>query len=332
MIKDNLESNNKQQNKPLLSIITINWNVSDKLKKCIDSVIHTIKDINYEMFIIDNNSEDEDFNKIINKYSKYKQLKFSKNEINEGPMVVNKFKDKIKGNYLLLLGPDAILTKDAVNNLVKYMDNNKDAGAASALLLNPDKSLQMYYFKFFDILMVFYIDTLVGLFLDRFLFKNKKHQYYLGKNLDVNNIVELDQPPAACLIVRYSLLDKDKYIIDPDFSFFYNDVDLCRRIWDKGYKIFLIPNVKVIHDSYSSFKKADQYWARQNYMESQIKYFRKHQPEYVGMLKTMIFFNYILEALVKPVLKNIRGNNKGIPSFAKRIRNNIRICKGVLKA
>ncbi len=288
MIKEN---NGKKLD---VTIVTINWNVTNKLQKCIDSVLDTCKDIRYEMFIIDNNSQDMDFNEIIRKYSKYKQLKFIKNDKNEGALVLNKIQNQISGRYLLILGPDTILKKNTVRELIKFMDSKADAGAATGKLLNPDGSPQLYYYRFWDISMVFYVDNIVGQMIDRFLFSHKKLRYYFGYDLDVSSTIEIEQPPGACLILRPELVLEDEYIIDPNFPFYYNDVDLCKRIWKKGYKIYLVPSAEVIHDHGSSFKKADPIWKKKEYVKSQIRYFKKHHKSKVWLLKTMIIINYLI--------------------------------------
>ena len=284
-------NSNSNEKKLDVTIVTINWNVTDKLQKCIDSVINTCNDIKYKMFIIDNNSQDINFNDIIKKYLKYKQLKFIKNNVNEGALALNKIRDKIQGRYLLILGPDAILKRNTVKELIKFMDSKIDAGAASGKLLNPDGSPQLYYFKFWNLSMVFYINTIFGRIIDQIFFSNKKRRYYLGQDLNTDSVIEIDQPPGACLIVRPELVIKDGYIIDPEFSFYYNDVDLCKRIWNKGYKIYLVPSAEVIHNQSSSFKKADPVWKIKEYTRSQIKYFRKYYKNKVWLLKAIIILN-----------------------------------------
>lgn len=285
----------EQSNKELdVTIVTINWNVTDKLQRCINSVLDSCEDIHYEMFVIDNDSHDADFSEVIHKYSKHKQLIFIKNDSNEGGLAMNKIQDRIKGRYLLILGPDTILKKDTVNELIKFMDYRVDVGAASGKLLNLDGTPDLYCTMFWSIPMVFYIHTIIGRIIDRSLFSYKKSRYYFGQDLDVNSLIEIDQPSGACMILRPELVLDDGYIIDSQFPFYYNDVDICKRIWQKGYKIYLVPTAEVFHAHKSSFKIADPAWKDKEHIKSLIKYFKKYHQNEVWLLKTIIFSNCVL--------------------------------------
>ena len=316
------------------TIVTINWNVTDKLQRCIDSVIDSCESLRYEMFIIDNNSQDMDFNEVIHRYSKYRQLIFIKNKKNEGGLANNKIQDRIRGRYLLFLGPDTILKENTVRELIKFMDSRANAGAASGKLLNPDGSPQLYYYKFWNISMVFYVQTIIGSILDRFLFSRKKRKYYFNQDLNTNCLIEIDQPAGACFIIKPELILRDGYITDPDFPFYYGDVDLCKRIWNRGYKIYLVPTAEVIHDRrQSSFKKADPLWKRNESVKSQIKYFGKYHPEKVQLLKAIILFDSLsrmARALLK-IIRKMRAQKNTRYLFDKKVMAEIRIIWRVLK-
>ena len=293
-----------------LTIVIINWNLDEQLRKCIDSILEATKDINCKVFIFDNNSTEVNFDEIINNYSKYRMFEFIKNKENIGALTINAIKDRLEGRYLLIVGPDAILKKESIRNLVEFMDSKKDAGAASAKLLNPDGSPQFYYYKFWNIPMVFYCSTILGGLIDRLLLSNRNCNYYTGRNLDVSSLIEIDQPPGSCFIMRTELLKKDDFIIDPEFPFYYNDVDLCRRIWNKGYKIYLVPNAEVIHDHHSSFRKAKYVWKRVEFVKSQVKYFRKHHPSKVWILKMIHIVDAISRIPYYLLVKILRRKKK----------------------
>lgn len=298
-------------------IITLNWNVSDKLQNCIDSLLSNIENVSYEMLVIDNNSQDMKFNEVADKYSAEKQISFIHHRINEGGASINQYRNRIRGKYLLLLAPDTVLLGNTVYDLKKFMDNNPDAGAATAKLLNPDGSEQKYYFKFWDIKMAFFVQTIMGILLDRFAFRGIKKRHYFGEDIDLSKQTELESPAGVCFIIRYDLLKDDDDLIDPDFPFFYGDADLCRRIWGKGYKVYLEPNAAVIHDQRSSFKKADNEWKREKNLCSQIKYFKKHHPEDVWKLKAIIVSDLFIRILFLPIIEitrtGVRNDGKTPP-------------------
>jgi len=319
----------KAQSKNIdVSIVIVNWKTTDKLKECIDSVVDAAKGVRYEAFIIDNASDSKGFDELIHKYSGNRDLKFFKNDKNEGGVVINKIAAKMKGRYLLFLGPDTIMLDSALQKMIKFMDSMSEAGAASAKLLNSDRSPQMYYYKLWDISMVFYIDTILGKVIDKIFFRNRKHKFYLGTNLDVNNVIKIDQPPGVCLIVRPELLLRDGYIIDPLFPFYYNDVDCCKRVWDSGYKIYLLPSAEVIHDHGASFKKANMLWKRREHIKSQIKYFKKYYPKDIKLLKLIRILDFFPRVLAYIIVEKLIKNKLNSPvSVRDIVRNELTIIK-----
>jgi len=306
-----------------VSIVIINWKTTDKLKKCIDSIVDTATGVQYEAFIIDNASDSEGFDELMRKYLGNGDLIFFKNDKNEGGVAVNRIATRMKGRYLLMLGPDTIMLDLALQKMIAFMDSMSQAGAASAKLLNPDRSPQMYYYKLWDISMVFYVDTILGRVIDRIFFLNGKRKFYLGMNLDVNSVIEIDQPPAACLIVRPELLLRDGYIIDPLFPFYYNDVDCCKRVWNSGHKIYLLPSVNVIHDQRASFKKADELWKRREYIKGQMRYFRKYYPNDIKWLKLTRILDFFPQVLVYVVRRKVNDS----VSIRDRVRNELAVLK-----
>src|SRR5450756_1759388 len=80
-----------------VSIVIINWKTTDKLKKCIDSLVDTAKGVPYEAFIIDNSPDSRDFDELMRKYPGNGDLIFLKNGKNEGGVAANRIATRMKG-------------------------------------------------------------------------------------------------------------------------------------------------------------------------------------------------------------------------------------------
>jgi len=290
-----------------ITITTINWNISFKLQECIDSFLNTYKDLDYEWFIFDNNSQDMDFYNIIHKYSEYKRIEFIKNDKNEGLAVLNKIINKAKGRYWVFLDPDTLQKGKPIKKLIEFMDYRTDTGMATAKQLNPNGTPLLYYNRNFNIAKIFFRQTIVGRFIDHFLLSDKMAKYHSYADLNINRIVQIDQTTFSCTIIRMDILKEDGYVIDPDLSFWYNDVDLCKRVRDKGYKIYIVPTAEIIHDHGSSYKKSKPLWQKMIRIKSQIKYFRKHHKHKLWILKLLIN-SEVLMMMIKNKIK--RNNNK----------------------
>lgn len=284
-----------------VSIVVINWNVSDLLRRCIDAVLATAGDVSWEMFVIDNDSRDMDFDLVAAAYAGCPHLCFLRNPANEGGVAVNRVHRRARGRYLLLLGPDAVLMPGSLRALVDFMDRGQ-AGAATAKLLNPDGSPQMYYYRLWSLPMVFWVDTLLGAAIDRLLLGRRRRRHYLGLDVPVDRVTRLEQPPGACLILRREALEEDEWVIDPAFPFYFNDVDLCLRLQARGWGIYLVPEARVVHDHCSSFRKADPCWARREYLASQLRFFQKWYPERVSALRALLAVDLVMTLVLWPVL------------------------------
>ena len=77
-----------------------------------------------------------------------------------------------------------------------------------------------------------------------FFLKNNKYYHLTNKNMD--EIHEVDSIVGAFMLLRKSILEKTGYF-DEDFFLYGEDIDLCFRIKEEGYKVMYVPNVKIIH-------------------------------------------------------------------------------------
>jgi len=271
---------------PDVSIIVINWNTDKLLEQCLTSIVENTKDISYEMMIIDNNSAGTGFKRVKQRFSEHTNFNWIENSENIGGIANNRVMPDCGGRYLLLMGPDTVVHPQCLDKMVDFLDNEKEAGAVTAKLLNPDGTPQNYYFKFWNLPMVFF-STGIGQLIDKIFLKGRFKRYYFGGDIDPNMINVVEQPAGVCFMLRWDSLAAD-YITDESIPFYCGDVDLCKRIYQSGYKIFLLPSAEVIHYTSSSFKQTDKKWRVREQRASSIKYFKKHHKRKVIFLKLII--------------------------------------------
>lgn len=281
-----------------LSIIILNWNTAKRLDGCIGSLIHNAGDVSYEAYVIDNNSKGDSFDKVVDKYKGNPNIIWIKNEENIGGIANNRVFPKLRGRYVMLLGNDTLIMPLCFRKLVDFMDTHEDAGAASAKLLNPNGSVQHYYARFHDLPMFFWRATIIGQTLDKLFCHGKHAKYYWYSDLDPEKLNVVDQPPGPCLIIRRANFIKD-YFIDEQIPLYFSDVDLCRRIYLDGYKIYVLPSAEIIHYPGSSFKKADQKWAEKEYRKSLLWYFQKYYPQQVLILRFLLLIDSLPQYIYK---------------------------------
>ena len=111
-----------------ISIIIVNWNTKRLLLDCLSSIFKTVKEISFEVWLVDNASTDGSVEAV---KSRYPDVKIIENEINLGFAAANNLALKrMKGRYALLLNTDTALTNGAVKELYDFMEANPEAGMA----------------------------------------------------------------------------------------------------------------------------------------------------------------------------------------------------------
>jgi GT2 family glycosyltransferase len=231
----------------ILSVIIVNWNSKSTTIECLNSILKDRLFINSsgkaEIILIDNNSSDGSQEKISELFPQIRLIANKKNSgyakaCNQGLKIAN-------GKFILLLGNDTILKNDALFKTVEFIENRPDCGAAGCRLFYPDGRLQGNCKKFPKLINAF----------NTYLSLNKLNYDYNMLWFGYDKTIEVDQIATTFLMIRKEVLDKTGGF-DEQYRILYNDVDLCKRIWDAGYKILFNHTVEVIHIGSHSTNKA----------------------------------------------------------------------------
>ena len=219
-----------------LSIVVLNYNTSDLLNDALESIVLTVGDLTVDVTVIDNASTDGGFSRVDAVYKNDARFRFIENKENIGWAMVNMMLET-RGKYVLTLDPDAMLHKGAMQALMAFMDATPDAGGATAKLLNKDGSLQFYYRRIMTPL-YFFFTTIIGRVIDKYMLGLRYFKRYRYDSIDMTRVTEIEQPAIPCFIWRRAAVGA--YIIDPELGFQFTDVDMCKRLYDNGYKVYLV--------------------------------------------------------------------------------------------
>lgn len=283
------------QARPDLSIVVLNYNTSDLLNGALGSIVSTVGELVVDVTVIDNASTDGSFAQVDQKYKNDPRFRFVQNADNVGWATVNMMLETT-GRYILTLDPDALLHPGAAQALLAFMDRSPEAGAATAKLLNPDGSLQFYYRRI-TTPRYFFFTTLIGRVIDKYLLGLYYFKRYRYEGLDVTRVSEVEQPALPCLIWRREAVGE--CIIDPQFAFQFTDVDMCKRLYDRGYKIYLVPEAVATHLKSTSYARRTSVWRRRVYNRSIRLYFWKHYPLFSPVFLILFSCDTLLRALLR---------------------------------
>jgi GT2 family glycosyltransferase len=235
----------------------------------------------FEVIIVDNGSTDGTID-VIQKCSS--EVKLIANHENRGFAAANNQAIELsQGEYVLLLNPDTILHPKSLDKLVRFLNINKDVGACGPKLLNTDGSNQDSVRCFPSFRGALHRHTAFK-FLGIFKGQYKKwvmYDYNHDKQQDV------DQVMGAALMVRKSVI-KQVGVMDERFFMYYEEVDLCYRIKQTGWRIVYIPEAVITHIGGSSSGQITVS-KRIMAMTSLLKFFRKHRGNFTTQLFSCIF-------------------------------------------
>jgi len=123
-----------------LSIIVVNWNVCELLRRCLTSIEANRGDLSLEAIVVDNASSDDSVSVVEREFP---QVHLIASQENLGYVGGNNLGvHEAKGRYLLILNPDTEILGDALQQMVAYLDVHPDVGVVGPQLLNPDGSVQ----------------------------------------------------------------------------------------------------------------------------------------------------------------------------------------------
>jgi len=272
-----------------ISFIIVNWNTRDILIDCLNSIYKTVKDIDSEIYVVDNNSTDGSQEAVKNSFP---DVKLIENKTNTGfAHANNQALNVMQGRFAVLLNSDAVLQEDAIKKLLAFMNKSPEAGIAGVQLLNEDGSRQNSIDNFPS------PETeLLNKSILRFFFPDK----YPGKSRIRHSPIEVDSVIGACLMVRKEAMD-EAGLFDEDYFIFLEETDWCFRMHKKRWKVYHVPDARVFHLSGHSKKNAP--WESQiEYYKSLYRFFRKNKGTVscltIRILKPCkIFINLVLNIL-----------------------------------
>ncbi len=198
---------------------------------------------NCEVIFVDNDSPDGSADLVKEKFGNNPKVTLIRTGNNGLAAGYNLGLKKATGDYLLYLGTDAFPTKEVLEGLVEYMDNNQDVGIATVKLFTRDGKIDLDAHRSFPTPWVAITHLL---YLDRIFPKSKLfNKYFMGYE-DFNTSHEIDVCISHFMFVRPEIHKKvGKW--NEEYWLYGEDVDFCYRVKLAGYKVMYLGNMKVLH-------------------------------------------------------------------------------------
>ncbi|MDD6695426.1 MAG: glycosyltransferase family 2 protein [Firmicutes bacterium] len=222
--------------RPLVSIIIPNKDHVDDLSRCVESIINLSTYDNYEIVIVENNSETAEIRTYYEEISRHPRVQVIEYKGDFNYSKINNFGVQYaKGEYLLLLNNDTeVINPDWMEELLMYA-MRKDVGVVGAKLYYPDKTIQ-------------HAGIVIGLGAHR----TAGHTHYRIPEANVGYMGRLcyaqdvTAVTGACMMVSKALYE-ELGGLDESFTVALNDVDFCLRVREKGLLNIFTPFAELYH-------------------------------------------------------------------------------------
>jgi N-acetylglucosaminyl-diphospho-decaprenol L-rhamnosyltransferase len=284
----------------VISIVIVNWNSGSLLESCLRSLLRFAEGC--EIVVVDNASDDT-------------SLHFAR-EVGDGISILcndrnlgfaagnNRGWRASRGDKILFLNPDTECFPESVNCLEQTLAADRMVWAVGGKLVGPNGKPQSH----FNVRRFPNSGSVAAemLLLDK-IWPSNPWSCLISQG-DIKLAVDVEQPAAACLMVTRSCMESVGGFDENFRPAWFEDVDLCRRIWHQGGRIQYQPNARFLHHGGHSL----EHLSRQDFLEiyhtNQIRYFKKHHGlKTVSRVKRLIVLGLILRGALSLVWSPIRG-------------------------
>lgn len=293
----------------LVSIIIVNWNGKEHLQKCLPSVFgQEYKKI--EVILIDNASVD---GSVEYAKSNFPKTRIIVNKKNLGFAQANNIGYEVaRGEYILFLNNDTKVKKSFLVNLVKAIEGDISIGCVQSKILLMDEP------KRFDSVGSFF--NITGFLYHYGTYKKDSTRY--------NKQIDLFSARGACMMFKKSVLEKVKVggeIFDRRYFAYFEETDLCHRVWLLGFRTVFIPNSVIYHKlGATSARLANEFVQYNSYKNRINSYIKNLGGQYLLKVLTIhlffcgvVSFLYLLRgklgvafAIIRAVVWNVANIKK----------------------
>ncbi|MFJ8457695.1 glycosyltransferase family 2 protein [Lysinibacillus xylanilyticus] len=224
-----------------LSVVIVNYNTKKLTIDCIQSVLKSKSNFQYDIFVVDNASSDGSVEQI---KSKFPHVHVISNKENVGFSKANNQAIKAcSSRYVLLLNSDTIVNENTLDEMICYMDEETNVGAVGCEVNLPDGTLDKACHRGFPTpeASLYYMIGLAKKFPN-----SSKYNSYHKSYMNMHEVHDIDCLVGAFMMVRREAFEQVG-LLDEEFFMYGEDIDWCYRIKEAGWRIVYNPTVSIVH-------------------------------------------------------------------------------------
>lgn len=272
-----------------LSIIIVNYNVTQLLRNCLLSIEKYLENISYEVIVIDNKSPDSSWGDLIPEFPK---VHFIASETNDGfSKANNKAIQSARGEYLLILNPDTEIEGFYMNEVLDFADSKPEFGClgvrmhdANGVFLPESKRSVPDMFNSFEKLFT--------------KFKKNNSKSYYRNDIGEFKVAEVEVITGAFFLVKNAVYNKIGGL-DEKYFMYGEDIDICYTLLNHGFQNYYYGKASILHHKGESTIK-DEVYLQRFYGAMQIfidKYYKNGKPLQYSFLKAGLKLRHKIEQI-----------------------------------
>ena len=285
-----------------LSICLVPLNALEYLEPLLASIERYTSGLHYEVIMVDNGSTDGTVEWI---EQHHPEIVLTHNLANLGfTRGTNQAIAKAKGEFLLLLNPDTLLTEDCFSPQITYLREHPEVGITIPKVLNADGSFQQQsrrgdarpaeVFGYF-------------LKLGKLFPKNRDLNGYLQSWLPEDEVAEVKAVSGSCMFIRREVYEQIGGL-DEQFFAYQEDSDYCMRARQAGWKVMYVPLSSIIHYAGEGGSKTNPYHSIFQWHRSYFLYYRKHfARKHFFLFNWFYYLIMVLKLLFAWLKRFVRG-------------------------
>lgn len=290
-----------------VSIVIVSYNTRRLLDECIQSVRRQTS-VSHEIIVVDNASSDDSCAMI---RTKHPNVRLIENRENAGFAKANNQGFALaQGRYFFMLNPDTVILDHAIDQLVQFMDENRNVGICGPRNVSPDGTLQYSCDHFPSIWNTFCsYANLINRYPKSKIFGRQGMRYWdYGETREVSRV-------SGCALMISASLYKELGGLDERFFMYFEETDLCFRAIKAGNRVVYIPAAAIIHFGGESANKRPEEQPinrilYSHYLTSQYYFYLKNYGLFSMLAIRFLDLSYGAGLIVKNIFRTDKQTRK----------------------
>ncbi len=280
-------------------------------ENCLRSLLNDINGMDFEIWVVDNNSSDNSVEMI---KSMFPDVKLIGNKENVGfARANNQVLREAKGDYFLLLNSDTVVPPGSLRGLWNYMDDNPQIAALGPKLKNAEGVVERPL-KPLPSLLGELRYCLVNHF---FPFGRFFESLFSGNKFIPSKTVRSEVLSAACLVIRKEVIEEVGGLSE-EYFLFSEENDFFYRMAGRGFRGYYNPDIEIIHLIGKSRGKRGNIDSEKNFLKSRRLYFKKFHGRDLIMFSAIYYF-FLTWSYLAAILKKALGGNAEYPRLYREL-------------